>query len=175
MHSIAGRDRRRSISFLLLTRLPSSTLFPYTTLFRSLGADRGVGVQRRARILEDHGDLLSAHAFHQRLGAPAPAAVVLLHRHDAPIALLDAHVALQAVEQVAPCLARAQLDAAADPARRGAAQAGGRARVPALAAPAFADDAERPAGRDVQADPVHRAEERAPSARVEVGPQVLDA
>src|SRR5205823_2196522 len=44
----------------------------------------------------------------------------------------------------------------------------------ALAAAAFADDAERLAGRDVQADPVHRADERAPGARVEVGPQVLD-
>src|SRR2546425_4421646 len=116
----------------MIRRPPRSTLFPYTTLFRSLDArvqadglhelraDRGVRVQRRARILEDHGDLLAAHALHQRLGAPAPAAVVLLHRHDAPVLLLDAHVALQAVEQVAPRTVRAQVDAAADHARRGA-------------------------------------------------------
>src|SRR5437667_5051772 len=106
-------------------------------------ADRGVGVQRGTRVLEDHGDLLAAHARHQCLRVLAPAALVLLHRHDAPILLRDARIFLQTVEQVARRAVRVQVDAAADHARPGGDEARGRERGDALAASALSHYAER--------------------------------
>src|SRR5256885_10006803 len=35
----------------MIRRPPRSTLFPYTTLFRSVGGDRGAGVVERPRLL----------------------------------------------------------------------------------------------------------------------------
>src|SRR3712207_8131801 len=46
----------------MIRRPPRSTLFPYTTLFRSLGElepDREGRVEARHRLLEDHRDVLA--------------------------------------------------------------------------------------------------------------------
>src|SRR5688572_32547110 len=36
--------------FLMIRRPPRSTLFPYTTLFRSMGATMGIAVSRRTNV-----------------------------------------------------------------------------------------------------------------------------
>src|SRR3712207_6846726 len=58
---MCGRVRRReSLFFLMIRRPPRSTLFPYTTLFRSRGglrpaAGRGPGVRHAGRRLRGAG------------------------------------------------------------------------------------------------------------------------
>src|SRR5438477_3887570 len=49
--------------FLMLRRPPSSTLFPYTTLFRSERRDLGIRLRRvdRERVLDGHGAEGHAH------------------------------------------------------------------------------------------------------------------
>src|SRR3989442_4186811 len=42
--------RRRALFFLMIRRPPRSTLFPYTTLFRSLEAEVDFGEDRDARL-----------------------------------------------------------------------------------------------------------------------------
>src|SRR3712207_8363209 len=52
-----GRENR-SILFLMIRRPPRSTLFPYTTLFRSRG--EGVNREEKARVIEGLAERLRA-------------------------------------------------------------------------------------------------------------------
>src|SRR5256885_6251966 len=54
--------------FLMIRRPPRSTLFPYTTLFRSL---LPVGSDRRAAVMPDHGRRAEAEVPALLLQAPA--------------------------------------------------------------------------------------------------------
>src|SRR5262249_51450627 len=124
-----------------------------------LASDGGVGVERGARVLEDHRDLLAAHSGHQRVGVPAPSARVLLAGDDAPVPLAEPLVARQAVEQLARGPVRPQRDPAADHPGRGGDQPRRRERGDGLAAAALADDPERLTARDRKARAVDRADE----------------
>src|SRR3712207_8261424 len=59
-----------TIFFLMIRRPPRSTLFPYTTLFRSRGADAVSGVEARPRGVERERDVAEASG----LAAPAAGA-----------------------------------------------------------------------------------------------------
>src|SRR5258708_29820637 len=55
--------------FLMIRRPPRSTLFPYTTLFRSLRADRAGEARRVGReAREDRGQIAGAQVARQELG-----------------------------------------------------------------------------------------------------------
>src|SRR2546425_12103879 len=59
----------------MIRRPPRSTLFPYTTLFRSLGGDGGDGHRVTAEALAAFGEVKSFHF---------PNAVLEVRREDAP-------------------------------------------------------------------------------------------
>src|SRR3712207_9432077 len=46
--------------FLMIRRPPRSTLFPYTTLFRSVTGEHGVGIARARYMAREHGPALGA-------------------------------------------------------------------------------------------------------------------
>src|SRR3712207_9429750 len=58
-------DLSSIIFFLMIRRPPRSTLFPYTTLFRSRGLGRELVQQRQHRLLAGMGDVqpVEAHAL----------------------------------------------------------------------------------------------------------------
>src|SRR5690349_22564448 len=55
----------------MIRRPPRSTLFPYTTLFRSLLVDLGIGVDQARRQARQHGQLFLGAADHEH-GQAAP-------------------------------------------------------------------------------------------------------
>src|SRR5438067_5171749 len=94
----------------MIRRPPRSTLFPYTTLFRSLGADRPV---RPVEDVEDFRDGIDRHAAAQRDPLLRPRARRILRRRDDRIARDNRSVRTQAagegrsgVPQVAAVVAR---------------------------------------------------------------------
>src|SRR5262249_61656807 len=77
-----------SFFFLIIRRPPRSTLFPYTTLFRSRhGADRGRGARLAASALHDQGGGGCELQAHGRLWLPARARAgrASRHRHPQPL------------------------------------------------------------------------------------------
>src|SRR5205085_10507875 len=102
--------------FFMIRRPPSSTLFPYTTLFRSLD-------QQRARLT------LGAADEH----VVQPVAVDIAHRHHRPFGrdeLRDQGLAVEVGEFVLP-MNVGQLDAVADVREERPALGASRRRVPA--------------------------------------------
>src|SRR5690606_41583367 len=79
----------RLLSFSTIRRPPRSTLFPYTTLFRSeadafaLGAEQDVGVRERhrGRVLS-RGEHAEPEVFHAAHRAAVDEAVVISRRGD---------------------------------------------------------------------------------------------
>ena len=126
-----------------VVRFPPAEALVQADGFADLVADRVNRVERGHRFLEDHRDVVSAHVAHPRLGG---------------------------VEQV---LAGQPDRALGDPARRHRHQPHDGERGHALAAAGFTDDAERPAGRQFEAQSVDDPGDRA-VLEVELDRQALD-
>src|SRR2546422_1976038 len=62
----------------MIRRPPRSTLFPYTTLFRSLGKGTGLGLSITYGIIKEHGGTISA------VSPPGEGATFLIHLPLAP-------------------------------------------------------------------------------------------
>src|SRR2546425_9982978 len=90
--------------FLMIRRPPRSTLFPYTTLFRSLVHDHGVH-RRAPRELVDERERLDRYPRSLRLGAPRELCALALpggaHRAPAPGRVRVALFAREAPDRLA--------------------------------------------------------------------------
>src|SRR3712207_8645838 len=81
---------RPSFFFLMIRRPPRSTLFPYTTLFRSLGTPPGVPrvrLRRLLRLIEEqarHQTLPRHQSFYSRLVRAGRRLAVVLRDPESP-------------------------------------------------------------------------------------------
>src|SRR3712207_9346619 len=83
--------------FLMIRRPPRSTLFPYTTLFRSALNELGVDVLEAGFAIASQGDFESVRAISERFGKDGP--VIASLSRAAPADILRSAEALRSEER----------------------------------------------------------------------------